>query len=78
MVPASRQRLGTVQVGTLEAGPCVQVFALEVAFRRDQDSPERGRVELGQPHADKKMSVAAICQTLNIPRPTLYRWLALK
>lgn len=29
-------------------------------------------------HADKKMSVASICQTLKISRPTLYRWLAMK
>ena len=29
-------------------------------------------------HADKTMPIAAICETLKISRPTLYRWLALK
>jgi transposase-like protein len=29
-------------------------------------------------HADKSMAVSAICQTLQISRPTLYRWLAVK
>lgn len=29
-------------------------------------------------HADKNMPVAAICHTLKISRPTLYRWLAMK
>jgi len=29
-------------------------------------------------HAEKKMPVESICQTLKISRPTLYRWLALK
>lgn len=29
-------------------------------------------------HADKSMAVSAICTTLQISRPTLYRWLALK
>jgi DNA invertase Pin-like site-specific DNA recombinase len=29
-------------------------------------------------HADRKMPVESICQTLKISRPTLYRWLALK
>jgi len=28
-------------------------------------------------HADKKMPVDAICQTLKISKATLYRWLAL-
>jgi DNA invertase Pin-like site-specific DNA recombinase len=28
-------------------------------------------------HADKKMLVMDICRTLNVSRPTLYRWLAL-
>jgi len=28
-------------------------------------------------HADKKMPVMDICRTLNVSRPTLYRWLAL-
>jgi DNA invertase Pin-like site-specific DNA recombinase len=28
-------------------------------------------------HADKKMPVTDICRTLNVSRPTLYRWLAL-
>jgi transposase-like protein len=27
--------------------------------------------------ADKKMPVMDICRTLNVSRPTLYRWLAL-
>jgi DNA invertase Pin-like site-specific DNA recombinase len=29
-------------------------------------------------HADKSMVVADICKTLQISRPTLYRWLAVK
>jgi predicted DNA-binding transcriptional regulator AlpA len=29
-------------------------------------------------HSDKSIAVADICHTLKIPRPTLYRWLALK
>jgi DNA invertase Pin-like site-specific DNA recombinase len=29
-------------------------------------------------HADKSMEVSAICQTLQISRPTLYRWLSVK
>jgi predicted DNA-binding transcriptional regulator AlpA len=29
-------------------------------------------------HADKSMAVSAICQTLQISRPTLYRWLSTK
>jgi predicted DNA-binding transcriptional regulator AlpA len=29
-------------------------------------------------HADKKMPVMDICKTLQISRPSLYRWLALK
>jgi DNA invertase Pin-like site-specific DNA recombinase len=29
-------------------------------------------------HADKSMAIYAICQTLKISRPTLYRWLAMK
>jgi len=29
-------------------------------------------------HADKSMAVSAICTTLQISRPTLYRWLAMK
>ena len=29
-------------------------------------------------HADKRMPIADICQTLKISRPTLYRWLSVK
>jgi phage antirepressor YoqD-like protein len=29
-------------------------------------------------HADKGMAVADICKTLQISRPTLYRWLAVR
>lgn len=29
-------------------------------------------------HADKSMAIYAICQTLRISRPTLYRWLSMK
>jgi DNA invertase Pin-like site-specific DNA recombinase len=29
-------------------------------------------------HADKSMAIADICQTLQISRPTLYRWLSVK
>jgi transposase-like protein len=29
-------------------------------------------------HADKKMPVMDICRTLQVSRPTLYRWLAMK
>ena len=29
-------------------------------------------------HADKTMAVSAICKTLQISRPTLYRWLSVK
>jgi len=29
-------------------------------------------------HADKSMVVADICKTLQVSRPTLYRWIAVK
>jgi DNA invertase Pin-like site-specific DNA recombinase len=37
------------------------------------------RVQLAKMlHVNKNMPTAAICQTLKISRPTLYRWLAMK
>lgn len=41
-------------------------------------SPDNPRVQTAKTlHADKKLPVDAICQTLKISRATLYRWLAL-
>jgi DNA invertase Pin-like site-specific DNA recombinase len=42
-------------------------------------SPDDPRIETAKTlHADKRMPVMDICRTLQVSRPTLYRWLALK
>ena len=84
--------LGPDEVAAAFGG--AQPPAPPIPFARDELTAARARGRLGgrppmplddpriqtarKLHADQSMVIADICKTLQISRPTLYRWLALK